>query len=71
MTFFTSRNLPKHGVADFAIEAGHARDAYEIDNTRYGEDLLAAGRLRHGLTDRLTLETRSRAPATSSGPGPA
>jgi len=54
--FFAPRNLLRAGVLDFALQVGLPRDGYGGGALRYGDAAAAAGSLRYGLTDRVTLE---------------
>ena len=53
--FYTTQNLLRKGVADFALQAGYPRENYGVENFAYGRQAIASGGLRYGITDRLTL----------------
>jgi outer membrane usher protein len=56
VSFFVSQKLLKKGLADFSIEAGHARQSYGTSSNDYGSDSVFSASLRYGLTERITLE---------------
>ena len=56
-SFYTSPNLLRPGLSEFAIEAGALRRGFGIDSFAYGPLFAAAG-LRRGVTRTLTLEGR-------------
>lgn len=56
-SFYTSPRLLRRGLVDFSIEAGLVRRNYGIESFDYGP-LFAAGYLRFGLTDALTVGGR-------------
>lgn len=59
VSFFTSQNLLKQGLADYSIEAGYAREAYGIENSAYGDDAVFSSSLRYGLTKTVTVEAHA------------
>ncbi len=61
VSFFTSQNLLKKGVADYSIEAGYAREAYAIASNEYGDDAVFSSSLRYGLTRTVTVEAHAEA----------
>jgi len=63
-SFYTSTNLLRPGLSEFAIEAGALRRGYGIEDFAYGPVFAAAG-LRRGITAALTLEGRIEASAAT------
>ncbi len=61
VSFFTSQNLLKKGIADYSIEAGYAREAYGIESNGYGGDAVFSSSLRYGLTKTVTIEAHAEA----------
>lgn len=59
-SFYTSPRLLRPGLADFSLEAGLVRKNYGVASNDYGEPF-AAGFLRLGLTDSLTVGGRLEA----------
>ncbi len=59
LDLFASPFLLKPGLLDFALQAGVARRNYAQEDDRYGDEALAIGSLRYGLSQALTLEAHS------------
>lgn len=55
VSFFSTQNLLRKGVADYSFQIGRAREDYGEANFAYGEDLMGSASLRYGLTNGLTL----------------
>ncbi len=56
LDLFTSPQLLRPGLFDFAVQAGFSRHNYASADDRYDHDPLAIGSLRYGLTPEITLE---------------
>ncbi|KRA56680.1 hypothetical protein ASD79_16595 [Caulobacter sp. Root655] len=54
--FFTTPLLLRRGFVDYAAEVGFARRYFGLRSNAYANPLLAAGSVRYGLLDSLTLE---------------
>lgn len=55
---YVATELLRPGLFDYDFSVGFLREAFGIDSLRYGDDPLAAGGLRYGLNDSVTLEGR-------------
>jgi outer membrane usher protein len=64
LPFFTSPQLLRSGLLDYAVQVGFPRFRYAISSNSYAEHLVGIGSLRYGLSDNLTLETHAE-----GGPG--
>ncbi|WP_294189874.1 fimbria/pilus outer membrane usher protein [uncultured Sphingomonas sp.] len=53
--FYVAPELLRPGLTDFSIDAGALRRDYGIKSFSYGRGIVS-GAVRHGLTDRLTIE---------------
>lgn len=53
--FFVNTSMLRRGLSDWSAAIGAQRHAFGLESAQYG-DTLAAVRVRHGLTDALTLE---------------
>lgn len=60
--FFVNTSMLRRGLSDWSAAIGVQRHDYGLESARYG-DTLAAVRVRHGLTDALTLEAAVEATA--------
>ncbi|WP_417808838.1 fimbria/pilus outer membrane usher protein [Thioclava sp.] len=56
VSFFSSANLIKKGMADWSLSAGHARQAYGLDNAAYDASTILSASLRYGLSHAITVE---------------
>ena len=59
-SYYVSSALLRPGLSDYSLEAGSERHRYGIESFDYGRPF-AAVTYRHGLTGRLTVETRAEA----------
>ncbi|MET0254676.1 MAG: fimbria/pilus outer membrane usher protein [Luteibacter sp.] len=59
--FYAARQLLRAGLDDWSVELGTVREAYGIESFSYGDAPVGSGTWRHGVTDRLTLETHAEA----------
>ncbi|WP_454719836.1 MULTISPECIES: fimbria/pilus outer membrane usher protein [Cupriavidus] len=60
MPFYAASTLLRAGLSDYALAAGAMRRHYGSRSLAYGKPA-AAGSLRHGVTDRVTLEGHAEA----------
>lgn len=67
-SFFSHAELLEEGLSDWSFEAGAVRNNLGVANADYGERF-AAGLWRHGLSKRLTLETRGEWGENTRGVG--
>ncbi|TNF17703.1 MAG: fimbrial biogenesis outer membrane usher protein [Rhodobacteraceae bacterium] len=56
VSFFSSSNLLKKGMADYALALGHAREGFGFESGAYGEAAIFTGSLRYGLTEKVTVD---------------
>lgn len=56
VSFFSSSNLLKKGMADCALAPGHAREGFGFESSSYGEAGIFTGSLRYGLTGKITVD---------------
>lgn len=56
VSFFSSSNLLKKGMADYSLALGHAREGFGFESSDYGEAGIFTGSLRYGLTDKITVD---------------
>ena len=61
VSFFSTQNLLRAGVWDYALQAGFAREDYGQASSDYGKTKIGLGSARFGLTDRLTLSAQIEA----------
>lgn len=54
LSFFANQSMLRKGLLDFSLAAGVARYGYAARSFDYGEEVLASGTMRYGLTDSLT-----------------
>lgn len=54
--FFVAKELLRPGLLDYSFELGFARSYFGTERDQYDSRLMAAGSVRYGLTDWLTLE---------------
>jgi outer membrane usher protein len=54
--FYTSSKLLVPGLTSYSLDVGYPRYLFGTDSFNYGNKIVASGSLRHGLTNRLTLE---------------
>ena len=57
--FFASSALLKKGLTDFSLEGGFPRRSFGTRSTDYDKDIALAATLRHGITNRLTIEAHT------------
>ncbi len=57
--FYASRQLLARGLTDGSLSLGLAREDYGLRSFAYGSQPLASAELRHGLSDRLTVEAHA------------
>lgn len=69
LSFLTSPMLLRPGLTDFSVEAGFARRGYGVDSFNYDETPVVSASLRHGLTERVTLEAHGEATADFANAG--
>jgi outer membrane usher protein len=55
--FYASTLLLRPGLSDFSFEAGFPRLSYGLASNDYDSNPVVSASLRHGLTEKLTLET--------------
>ncbi len=67
-SFFSHAELLEEGLSDWSFEMGAVRNNLGLANADYGERF-AAGLWRHGLSKRLTMETRGEWGAITRGLG--
>lgn len=60
--YYAAPQLLKSGLTSFSLEAGFLREDFGVRSNAYG-DAFAAGGVRHGATDWLTLGARTQASA--------
>ncbi len=60
LPFYVTSSLLQKGLADFSVAAGNLRRDYAIRDFAYGPGV-AAGSLRYGLSDSVTLESHAEA----------
>ena len=60
LPFYVTSSLLQQGLTDFSVAAGSLRRDYAVRDFAYGPGV-AAGSLRYGLTDYLTLESHAEA----------
>lgn len=60
LPFYVTSSLLQQGLTDFSVAAGSLRRDYALRDFAYGPGV-AAGSLRYGLTDYLTLESHAEA----------
>lgn len=53
--FFTTQNLLRNGVAEYALQVGYARQDYGQTDFGYGSERIGSASLRYGVSDRLTV----------------
>lgn len=58
--YYASAQLLRGGLADYALAVGAVREYYGLKSNDYGTPFMMA-QYRHGVSDRLTVETRSEA----------
>jgi outer membrane usher protein len=61
VSFFSTQNLLRAGVWDYALQAGFARQDYGQASFDYGKTKIGIGSARFGMTDRLTLSAQIEA----------
>ncbi|KQN94318.1 hypothetical protein ASE95_05655 [Sphingomonas sp. Leaf231] len=66
--FYVAPELLKPGMTDFSAELGKLRRGYALDNFRYGRAAVS-GSLRHGVSDRLTMELHGEGAARLANVG--
>jgi outer membrane usher protein len=59
--FYAARQLLREGLDDWSVELGTVREAYGIESFAYGDAPIGSATWRHGVSDRLTLETHAEA----------
>ncbi|MET0935647.1 MAG: fimbria/pilus outer membrane usher protein [Luteibacter sp.] len=59
--FYSARQLLREGLDDWSVEVGTVREAYGIESFAYGDAPIGSATWRHGVSDRLTLETHAEA----------
>jgi outer membrane usher protein len=64
LPFFTSPQLLRSGLIDYAVQVGFPRFRYAISSNSYAEHLVGIGSIRYGLSDNFTLEAHAE-----GGPG--
>lgn len=57
--FYATQRLLAAGLTDWSMAAGRVRDAYGLRSFAYHPDTVASASIRHGLSDRLTLEAHA------------
>ncbi|AWB49190.1 hypothetical protein HYN69_12360 [Gemmobacter aquarius] len=53
--FFSTRNLLRKGVADYALQIGFPREDYGRTNLDYGSERIGSASLRYGISDWMTV----------------
>lgn len=61
LDLYHAETLLRRGLSDWTVETGFVRRAYGISSFDYAPAPFAAGTLRHGVSDRLTVETHAQA----------
>ena len=61
--FYAARQLLREGLDDWSVELGTVREQYGIESFAYGDAPIGSATWRHGISDRLTLETHAEAGA--------
>ncbi len=61
LPFFVSGRLLQAGLSDFSLEAGFPRLFYGARSNVYSDKPAGSASLRHGITDRVTLEAHAEA----------
>lgn len=59
--FFASSALLRKGLTDFSVEAGFPRRSFGVESFDYASSPAVSASLRHGVSDRLTLESHAEA----------
>jgi outer membrane usher protein len=54
--FYTTQQLLAEGLADWSLNLGVVHEDYGIRSFSYGEELVAAGSIRYGMSNNLTME---------------
>lgn len=60
-SLYNSTRLLQRGLTDWSLEIGKARRSYGLKSFAYGDEVLFSGSLRHGLSNRLTVESHAEA----------
>lgn len=58
--YYVSPNLLRRGLWDYSFSVGVPRLGYTNHDVEYGHDILVSGVVRHGLSDRVTMEYYSK-----------
>lgn len=64
LPFYGSQQLLASGLTDWSASLGRARLDYGLRSFSYGSDLIASATLRHGVSNRLTLEAHAEGGAS-------
>lgn len=56
VSFFSSSDLLKKGMADYSLAVGHAREGFGIESNAYGEATVFTASLRYGLSEKITVD---------------
>ena len=57
VSLYATRQLLRHGLADWSVDVGVVRRNYGLESFDYGHEPVGTGSLRYGVSDRFTLET--------------
>ena len=68
-SLYGTPQLLQAGISDWSLDAGAVRRRYGIDSFDYDDHLMASASLRHGLSDRTTLEAHAESSAGLSVAG--
>ncbi|MDR3452688.1 MAG: fimbria/pilus outer membrane usher protein [Rhodoferax sp.] len=70
-SLYGTQQLLKQGLSQWSVELGKVRENYGLSSFDYGNDPVASGTWRHGVTNSFTLETHAEATSglTTAGVG--